>query len=169
MAYKLRPHLEASRPALLLYLDTSVIGGYFDPVFMADTRELWNHREKGRFRFISSRLVFEEVVEAPERVRKLLHDTIGREEILERTAEAEALASVYIQHKIVPTGYGDDARHVAICTVARIEHLVSWNFKHLANVRREAGFNAVNLLQGYPQVRIITPTSLIHGYEEKRV
>jgi hypothetical protein len=24
-----------------LYLDTSVIGGYFDPEFMADTRGLW--------------------------------------------------------------------------------------------------------------------------------
>ena len=53
----------------------------------------------------------------------------------------------------MPLDYEDDAYHVAVCTVARIEYLVSWNFEHLANVRREAGFNAVNLLQGYPPVR----------------
>jgi hypothetical protein len=30
-----------------LCLDTSVIGGYFDPEFMADTRALWRLREQG--------------------------------------------------------------------------------------------------------------------------
>jgi hypothetical protein len=53
--------------------------------------------------------------------------------------------------------------------VAHIPYLVSWNFKHLANVRRESGFNAVNLLQGYPPIRIVAPTSLIHGHEEKDI
>lgn len=37
---------------------------------------------------------------------------------------------------------------------------------HLVNVRREAGFNAVNLLQGYPSVRIVSPLELIHEDEE---
>ena len=34
------------------------------------------------------------------------------------------------------------------------------------NVRREAGFNAVNLLQGYPSVRIVSPLELIHENDE---
>jgi hypothetical protein len=61
-------------------------------------------------------------------------------------------------------------RHAAVCTVARIEYLVSWNFKHLANVRRESGFNAVNLLQGcrYPSLRIVAPTFLIHGHDQEK-
>jgi hypothetical protein len=33
----------------------------------------------------------------------------------------------------------DDARHVAVCPVAHLDYLVSWNFRHLANVRRESG------------------------------
>ena len=37
----------------------------------------------------------------------------------------------------------------------------------LANVRRESGFNAVYVLQGYPSVRFVAPTFLIHGHEEK--
>jgi hypothetical protein len=44
-----------------------------------------------------------------------------------------------------------------------VDHLVSWNFKHLVNVRRAAGFNAVNLLQGYAPVSIINPKELIYA------
>ncbi len=59
-------------------------------------------------------------------------------------------------------------RHVAVCTIARLEYFVCWNFKHLANVRRESGFNAVNLLQGYPSLRIVAPTFLIHGHDQEK-
>jgi predicted nucleic acid-binding protein len=150
-----------------LYLDTSVIGGYYDAEFMADTRALWRLREAGRFRFLTSQLVFQEIAGAPERVRALMRESFTPADVLERTAEAEELAQAYLAQKVVPPAFDDDARHVAVCTVARIEYLVSWNFKHLANVRREAGFNAVNLLQGYAPVRIVSPTSLIHGHDEK--
>ena len=68
----------------------------------------------------------------------------------------------------MPAAYDDDARHVAICTIARIEYLVSWNFKQMANLRRESGFNAVNLLQGYRPVRIVAPTFLIHGHDQEK-
>ena len=151
--------------ALSLYLDTSVIGGYYDPEFMADTRALWRLREAKRFQFITSQLVFQEVVGAPERVRELMRSTFSPEDVLERTAEVEALAQAYLAQKVVPPAFDDDARHVAVCTVARIEYLVSWNFKHLANVRRESGFNAVNLLQGYSSLRIVAPNFLIHGHD----
>ena len=43
--------------ALALYLDTSVIGGYYDAEFIADTRALWRLKEAGKFRFVSSVLV----------------------------------------------------------------------------------------------------------------
>ncbi len=155
--------------ALSLYLDTSVIGGYYDAEFLADTRALWRLKEAGQFRFITSQLVFQEIAGAPERVRELMRATFAAEEVLERTAEAEELAQAYLAQKVVPLDFDDDARHVALCSVARIDYLVSWNFRHLANVRRESGFNAVNLLQGYRPVRIVAPTFLIHGHEEKEL
>jgi len=58
----------------------------------------------------------------------------------------------------------DDARHVAACVSAGCMVLVSWNFHHLANVTREAGFNAVNILTGHPPLRIVSPLEII--YEE---
>jgi hypothetical protein len=97
-----------------------------------------------------------------------MRDTFSKADVLERSAEVEALAQKYLARKVVPLSYADDARHVAVCTIARIEYLVSWNFKHLANVRREVGFNAINLLQGYSPLRIVTPSSLIHGYDQEK-
>jgi hypothetical protein len=64
---------------------------------------------------------------------------------------------------ILTPKYSDDARHVAACTLARADYLVSWNFKHLVNVDRERGFNEVNRLRGYTSVRIISPMELVYG------
>lgn len=160
--------MNESMHALSLYLDTSVIGGYFDAEFMADTRALWKLREAGRYRFLTSELVFQEIAGAPAQVRELMRSTFKLEDVLERTVEVEELAQAYLAQKVVPPSFDDDARHVAVCTVARIEYLVSWNFKHLTNVRRESGFNAVNLLQGYPSLRIVAPTFLIHGHDQEK-
>jgi len=150
-----------------LYLDTSVIGGYYDPEFMADTRKLWRLQAAGRFRFHASDLVIEELRGAPPRVRELMDATFGAQNLLVISPEMEQLAAAYLGAKVVSAKYEDDAQHVAACVVTRLDYLVSWNFHHLTNMRREAGFNAVNLLQGYPPVRIVAPTFLIHGQEEK--
>ena len=64
--------MNAAMHALSLYLDTSVIGGYYDAEFLADTRALWLLKETGRFRFVSSQLVINEIAGAPERVRALM-------------------------------------------------------------------------------------------------
>ena len=57
-----------------LYLDTSVLGGYFDDEFKEATRELWRQMEQGRFVFLTSLVTVDELTEAPERVR----EQIGR-------------------------------------------------------------------------------------------
>lgn len=157
------PAMHAPAP----YLDTSVIGGYFDPEFMADTRALWRLMEAGRFRFVTSQVVIDEIAGAPPQVRELMRANFIPEDVLARSAEAEELAQAYLAKKVVPSEFSDDAQHVAVCSVARPDYLVSWNFQHLANLRRESGFKAVNILQGYPPVRTVAPTLLSHGHEEK--
>jgi hypothetical protein len=50
-----------------------------------------------------------------------------------------------------------------MASVDGIRLIVSWNFKHLVNVRREDGFNAVNLLEGWPPIRIVSPKEIIYA------
>jgi hypothetical protein len=153
-----------------LYLDTSVIGGYHDSEWMADTRELWAQRSQGLWVFLSSGLVAEEISDAPPEVRRTFKETFNRaEELLPITGEIEDLALEYLRAGVVSAKFEDDARHVAICTIHRVDHIVSWNFKHLVNVRRSAGFNAVNLLQGFPPVSIVNPKELIYASADQDI
>ena len=155
-------------PVRKVYLDTSVIGGYYDDEFAEETRRLWQKWKEGGILFHTSVLTFEEVAEAPARVKSLLRQTFpGQRNVLMPTQEALFLAQAYLDAAVVPVRYASDARHVADCSVAGITYLASWNFKHLVNVSRENAFNAVNLLHDYPPVRILSPKELIYGDDEE--
>ena len=154
--------MDAVKPPSL-YIDTSVMGGYFDPEFTAATTKLWRAMEKGKYRFYASSITVSEVMKAPQEVRTLMANTFADPgSILTLSSEAAILAAHYMAAKVVPVSYAEDADHVAVAVVHKIDLVVSWNFKHLVNIHREKGFNAVNLLQGYPPVRIVTPLQLIY-------
>jgi len=142
-----------------LYLDTSVIGGYFDEEFKEATRRLWELAETGRYELVTSQVTLDEIEGAPENVRNLLESTF--ETFLPIPPEADELAAAYIEHQVVTPKYYEDALHVAVATVSGINPVVSWNFKHLVNLTREESFNAVNLLNGRPQLRIVNPKELV--------
>ena len=157
-------------PALTLYLDNSVVGGYFDPEFEEATRRLWALAESGRYRFVASVVTQQEAALAPPQVVQLFARTFPDDSLLlSLTDRAEELARAYVQAGIITAKYVDDARHVAIATTQGIGLIVSWNFKHLANYQRESGFNRVNLVYGYPSVRIISPPELIYGDDDQSI
>ena len=160
------PPRHARAPPLPRYLHHR---RYFDDEWQEATRELWRQMEAGQWHFLTSAVTTDELTAAPERVRELFANTFPAEAVLGISAETERLAAAYMSRHILPPKYTDDARHVAVCTVAQIEYLVSWNFKHLVNVQREAGFNAVNLLQGYRSVRIVNPLELIYGNQDQNI
>ncbi len=157
-------------PALTLYLDNSVIGGYFDPEFEDATRRLWTLTEAGQFRFVVSVVTQQEASLAPPDVVELFARTFPDDSfLLPLDDRAEDLAQAYVTDGILTAKYIDDARHVAIATTHGIGIIVSWNFKHLANYQRESGFNRVNSVYGYPAVRIISPSELVYGNEDQNV
>jgi hypothetical protein len=152
-----------------LYLDTSVLGGYFDDEWMQPTQELWRQMEAGLWRFVTSLVTSEELIEAPEHVRNLFNTTFEADDVLDVTDEIDQLAAIYVAQGVVTSKYEDDARHVAVCTVYRSDFLVSWNFRHMVNVQRESAFNGVNLLKGYSSIRIVNPLEIIYGNDPKNV
>jgi len=151
-----------------LYIDTSVIGGYHDSEWMTDTRLLWQQARAGQWQLVTSIVAEAEIQNAPENVRQLFAETFGAANILDTSAEIEELAEAYMTAAVVPPKFADDALHVAMATVHGVRLIVSWNFKHLVNVRREDGFNAVNILHGWPPVRIISPKEIIYADQSEQ-
>jgi predicted nucleic acid-binding protein len=65
------------------------------------------------------------------------------------TEEAAILADGYISRGIFHRKYIADALHVAIASFHKIDYLVTWNFGHLANVRRQARIRLFNTAAGF--------------------
>ena len=68
-----------------------------------------------------------------------------------------ALAHAHLTAKVVTVKSRGDAEHVAYATVARVDAIVSWNFKHIVRLDRIKGFNRVNFENGYGVLQIISP------------
>ncbi len=150
-----------------IYIDTSVIGGYYDEEFEDATRALFQRLKLGEVRFVVSDLLELELLAAPTRVRTLLDQVETPQlERLTLTQEAVDLADRYLLEKVVGKTSVMDCRHIALATVSRVDVLASWNFKHIVNLDRIKGYNSVNLRLGYPVIEIRSPRDLIHHEEE---
>ncbi len=82
-------------------------------------------------------------------------------EMLQLDTEAKELAEAYIAAGVLTAKMRADAQHIAIATVGRVDVLVSWNFRHIVNLRRIHGYNSVNLRKGYPMIEIRTPQEVL--------
>jgi predicted nucleic acid-binding protein len=150
---------------LKIYIDTSVIGGYFDQEFENETKELFDKFINQEYDLVISDLTRSELIGAPENV-KTLFQTLGLSpELVSITAEAIALANEYMKEKVVGETSKDDCLHIALATTNKVDILVSWNFKHIVNIKRIRGYNAINIMNGYPIIEIRSPKEII-DYED---
>jgi predicted nucleic acid-binding protein len=155
-----------SKKRLTLYIDTSVIGGYFDLEFAEETQSLFDNLVHSRYDLMFSNVTENELINAPVQIReflKLIPEEYKKR--VELTEEAVELADMYIEEKVVGKTSRDDCFHIALATIYKADILISWNFKHIVNVFRIRGYNAVNLKLGYSQIDIRSPKDIIN-YEE---
>jgi predicted nucleic acid-binding protein len=147
---------------LRIYIDTSVIGGYFDDEFSIDTRLLFDEIQKGLYKLVISDLTEKELVNAPETVRTLLKDLGVDFDLVNVTQESIDLATEYVKEKVVGQTSIDDCIHIATATINNVDLLISWNFKHIVNVQRIRGYNSINIKNGYSSLEIRSPKDLIN-------
>lgn len=86
-------------------------------------------------------------------------------ELLEVTEEVTALTTSYAERGALPPKFRNDMLHIALATVADVDVLVSWNFKHIVRLDKIRIFNAVNLELGYKQLQIYSPRE-VTNYEK---
>ena len=149
---------------LRIYLDTSVIGGCFDDEFNEYSNKLFETFLSSINIAIISSTTLSELANAPLKVReKVTEIPQGCYEEIFVSSEMNSLADAYIGEKIVTPKYFDDALHIAIATVLKVDLLVSWNFKHIVNFEKISRFNAVNVREGYGHLEIRTPRDVVEN------
>jgi len=144
-----------------IYIDTSVLGGYFDKEFDIATQRLFDEVKQGEYKVVISNITEGELLNAPERVKTLLNDLGIDYEVIKLTDDAVSLALEYIRENVIGQTSYDDCLHIAIATISRLDLLVSWNFKHIVNIKRIRGYNGINIKNGYPSIEIRSPKDLI--------
>ncbi len=150
---------------LSLYLETSVVGAYLDngEPFRRDLTIRWWEHELFEYRAFSSILVERELERVAEPHRTGYLNLIKPLEQLEMVEEAAILAEGYISRGIFHRKFIADALHVALASFYKVDYLVTWNFGHLANVRKQARIRLFNTAAGFFSPSIITPEFLVHS------
>ena len=145
-----------------IYIDTSIVGGFFDKEFAEPTRALFAKLERQETIFVISDLLIDELENAPENVRTLI-DNYSQEyfESTTLTEEAKELANAYVAENVIGKTSLEDCQHIAMATINKVDILASWNFKHIVNINRIRGYNSVNLKKGYATLEIRNPRELI--------
>lgn len=146
-----------------LYLETSVVGAYLDngEPFRRDLTIRWWEHELHEYRPFITPLVQRELERVSEPHRTGYLNLIKPLEQLEMVDEASILAEGYISRGIFSRKYIADALHVALSSVHKIDYLVTWNFGHLASVRKQARIRLFNTAAGFFVPMIVTPEFLV--------
>ena len=77
------------------------------------------------------------------------------------------LANEYINKGVIPEQKFDDAIHIAICTIKDFDILLSWNFRHIANIKKQIKVNNINKEQGYlKELYLLNPMEVITDEHE---
>ena len=148
---------------LRVYLDTSVIGGCFDKEFESESNQIVKNVNLGIYEGVISVITVNELIEAPEYVKKLFLDLSENLTILELNDDVVKLSNEYLINKVVTEKFKEDALHIAFATIYNIDVLVSWNFKHIVNLNKIKQFNSINISQGYHILEIRSPKELVYG------
>jgi len=151
---------------LRIYVDTSVIGGCLDPEFARWSLGLVDDFREGLFKLVLSDVTTAEIARAPTPVQALYAEMLPIAEVTGVTPEALSLVTSYEKHAILGSRFRNDMLHIALATIADVDVVVSWNFKHIVRLDKIRLFNAVNIESGYKPLVIYSPMEVTtHGRE----
>ncbi len=151
-----------------IYVETSVVGSLTSRLsrdlivagHQQITQEWWASR-RDRFELFISQTVIEEVAAGDSEAAQQRLAVIESLPLLEITEEAIALAKDLIRIGPLPEKAEVDALHIAVAVTNRVNYLLTWNCKHLANAALRTRIEYVCRLRGYEPVIICTPEELL--------
>ena len=120
-----------------IYIDTSVVGGCFDPEFARWSNGLMKDFRLGHFKPVVSEIVDAELRNAPARVRDKYAQLIEwGAEFIEIDEEVLTLVAHYLKSRILNAKFENDMRHIALATVHKTD-LLLYSPREVANYEED--------------------------------
>lgn len=150
-----------------VYVETSVISYLTarpsrDVIVLAHqeiTRQWWESG-RGEVHVVISDFVEQEAAAGNPIAAKERMSVVTLLERIDIDHRVDVLAKELLAKGALPALATYDALHLAVCAVNQIDILVTWNCKHIANVRMYALMERVCTSLGYTAPRICTPIEL---------
>lgn len=152
---------------LKLYVDSTVITGCCSNEYESWSRSLLEDFRSGLYVPVISSLVQAELADANGAVLRHYTDLLQCEpRIIQQNEQAETLADLYVDRKILTRQHFHDALHVALSTLAEVDILVSWNYQNILHINQVRRFIMVNLELGLKPIQIRSPR-VVASYERE--
>jgi len=151
-----------------VYIETSILGyltarSTKNLVLAANievTRDWWQLR-RSTFDLYISQVVLDEVAQGDAEIAAQRLELLQDVPLLEVTETVENLAAQFILRSNLPPKASDDAIHIALATVNRIDYLLTWNCKHIANAQIQKKLLEICFSFGHTLPIICTPYELM--------
>ena len=123
----------------------------------------WIRWDQYRHEFdpVCSQTVLDECAEGDPEMARMRIELMTGIPILELTDDVVSIAQSLLAKQVIPAKAADDAIHIAVASVHRIDYLVTWNCKHLANPRNWRRISDCVAGFGFRATVICTPEDLI--------
>jgi hypothetical protein len=151
----------------LIYVETTVIGNVAgrihsnpDVASRQRTTRAWWAVASSRLELAISQLVVDECSDGDPAAAQERLDVIKDLTILAITDDARTLARLLNAKGAVPPSEPRDALHIAVAAVQRVQYLVTWNFKHIANATMRTKIEDTCRNAGYLPPIICSPPEI---------
>lgn len=147
----------------MVYVETTIPSFYFtlrtDPESIARmhwTRQWWAEYADS-CTLTTSAAVIDELRKGTGERRDERIALLANAIVLPITEEVIRIAQVYIERRVMPQDPEGDALHLALASYYKTDFLLTWNCKHLANVRKLQHIRMVNFELGLATPVLATP------------
>lgn len=151
-----------------VYIETSILGyltarSTRNLVLAANievTKEWWESRRSGFMLYISQ-VVLDEVTRGDAEIAVKRLELLNGLPLVELSQAVRNLSAQFLLQSNLPAKASDDAVHIAAATVHKLDYLLTWNCKHIANAQIQRKLAEVSLDFGYQLPVICTPYELL--------
>lgn len=157
-----------------VYLDATIPSFYYEDrpgnviqAWRQITVEFWQHARDNYQLVVSDETIRElEEFGYPEQKRRKCLDLVAGLPRVSLIPEIKELAAYFAKEGAMPVNDLGDALHLAFATWSRIEYLLTWNCKHLANANKFEHFRVLTMRRRLEAPLIVTPQQLLGYYHD---
>ena len=128
------------------------------------TKDWWRLR-RPFFECVISAEVLREAAVGDPKASRLRLEALSTLTVLRRTPSVEELMKAFLSDGALPAKAKADAAHLAVATSHRVDYLLTWNLKHLANAEILSRLRPVAEQFGHQLPVVCTPLQLMGDIE----